>query len=312
MRVAGLAPIDIPLIENVDVSEFVAGHMAYRAAMPRILRECGWLVESDEFTEIEDPDPDNHEKRQRELINEIEEARRELEKKPEKKRFGLFGRNKKLAAKKEWEMYDEQAKTAKTEGSLEEKAGGVLFDIDAIRAEAAELAAQGIHVKQLESTLPPMKLSLEEPGPSNPRDTLKESRSSDYIANTVSRTVAGSSSSPALPASAGINPSGPSSSTRKYDYDDYDEFQSHDGDISMTFDTSYQSSPMPSYLKSPGQPSASASPSASQETWKPSSSPRPPLHSSYTSPAAPINLEHNAWADDDEFGKEQDIKMTFA
>ena len=76
MRVAGLAPVQIPTIENVNVTELVPGHMAYRAAMPKLLREVGWLVESDEFAEIEDPDPENHEVRQRELINEIEEARR--------------------------------------------------------------------------------------------------------------------------------------------------------------------------------------------------------------------------------------------
>ena len=84
MRVAGLAPVLVSGVENINVTDLVPGHMAYRAAMPRLLREVGWIVESDEFTEIEDPDPENHEKRQRELINEIEEARKELEKKPEK------------------------------------------------------------------------------------------------------------------------------------------------------------------------------------------------------------------------------------
>ena len=75
MRVAGLVKVDIPGIENLDVTQFVPGHMAYRKAMPRCLREAGWAIESDEFTEIEDPDPENHQNRQRELINEIEEAR---------------------------------------------------------------------------------------------------------------------------------------------------------------------------------------------------------------------------------------------
>jgi pimeloyl-ACP methyl ester carboxylesterase len=56
MRVAGLAPVeDIPGLENIEVTSLVAGHMAYRAAMPRLLREVGWSVESDEFTEIEEP-----------------------------------------------------------------------------------------------------------------------------------------------------------------------------------------------------------------------------------------------------------------
>ncbi|KAF2836319.1 DUF726-domain-containing protein, partial [Patellaria atrata CBS 101060] len=108
MRVAGLAPVEVPGIENYNVTDFVPGHMAYRPSMPRLLREVGWLVESDEFTEIEDPDPENHQKRQRELINEIEEARKKLEEKPEKKRFGgLFKSKKQRAEKKDWEMYDE-------------------------------------------------------------------------------------------------------------------------------------------------------------------------------------------------------------
>ncbi|KAH0391035.1 DUF726-domain-containing protein, partial [Aureobasidium melanogenum] len=111
MRVAGLASVDIPGVENYNVTEIVAGHMAYRKAMPKLLKEVGWTVDSEEFTEIEDPDPDNHETRQRELINEIEEARRALEKKPEKKGFkALFSRNKKNAEKKEWETYDEKIK----------------------------------------------------------------------------------------------------------------------------------------------------------------------------------------------------------
>jgi hypothetical protein len=89
MRVAGLAPVELSGFENYNVTEWVPGHMSYRKAMPRLLREVGWVVESDEFTEIEDPDPENHEKRQRELINEIEEARKQLEEKPTKSRFGI-------------------------------------------------------------------------------------------------------------------------------------------------------------------------------------------------------------------------------
>ncbi len=56
MRVAGLAPVEeIPGLENIDVTALVPGHMAYRAAMPRLLREVGWSVDGDEFAEIEDP-----------------------------------------------------------------------------------------------------------------------------------------------------------------------------------------------------------------------------------------------------------------
>ena len=91
MRVAGLAPVEgSPGLENFDGTNFVNGHMDYRAAMPRLLKELGWEVLSEEFAEIEDPDPEDHGERQRELIREIDEARRDAELKPEKKRFGLF------------------------------------------------------------------------------------------------------------------------------------------------------------------------------------------------------------------------------
>jgi pimeloyl-ACP methyl ester carboxylesterase len=95
MKVAGLAPIEgIPGLENLDCTKLVNGHMDYRAAIPRLLKAVDWEVLSEEFAEIEDPDPENHGERQRELIREIDEARREAETKPDKKRFGLFKRGK--------------------------------------------------------------------------------------------------------------------------------------------------------------------------------------------------------------------------
>ncbi len=112
-RVAGIAPVEgIPRLENVNVTDLVPGHMQYRAAMPRLLREVGFLVESDEFSEIEDPDPENHTRRQRELINELEEARKEYEKQEKEKevkgKFGFFSRKKKKVVDKQaWETYQE-------------------------------------------------------------------------------------------------------------------------------------------------------------------------------------------------------------
>ncbi|KIW44111.1 uncharacterized protein PV06_05145 [Exophiala oligosperma] len=161
MRVAGLAAVeDVPGIENVDVSSMVNGHMAYRAAMPRLMREVGWEVESDEFTEIEDPDPENHAKRQRELIQEIDEARRKAEEKPDKTRFGFFKRGK-LAEKKGWETYDANAthhrrSTDTSQQPGNEGDGNILFDIDAIRKE---LESEMIEVRELDSTLPPMQIT---------------------------------------------------------------------------------------------------------------------------------------------------------
>lgn len=210
MRVSGLAPVEgIPGLENFDLTELVNGHMDYRTAMPRILREVGWEVLEDEFAEIEDPDPDNHAERQRELIREIDEARREAELKPEKKRFGLFKRGK-MAEKRAWETYDVDRATASHDSSEATSApGSVLFDIEAIRAE---LASEAIEVKQLESTLPPMKLDL------NPDDSPKAVQPTS-IARTTSEPLmnTGPHSDPSIP---------------------HDEEE-----IELTFDTSFHDSP---------------------------------------------------------------------
>ncbi|KAH7060621.1 hypothetical protein B0J12DRAFT_338716 [Macrophomina phaseolina] len=272
LRVAGLAPVEVKGIENYDVTEFVNGHMAYRASIPRLMREMGWVVESDEFAEIEDPDPDNHEARQRELINEIEEARKELEQKPEKKRgWNIF--KKKQAEKKEWEMYDEKMK-----GEGEDPRKNVLFDVDAIRQEASEIAAQGVEVKQLESTLPPIKLD-------SPHSSLGQTQSfNDSLGN----------------ASHG------SKTAHLYDGSEYDANPDHwegdGGDISMTFDTSYETPPASRH--------AATNPSS---TWNSPSVERPPLRTSSTMPVDLGRFEHNAWADEDDpdWGKEKEMKMTF-
>jgi hypothetical protein len=131
--------------------------MAYRAAMPKLLRELGWEIESDEFTEIEDPDPENHEARQRELIREIEDARKEAENKGKAKSKSSWWRRG-PKDKKSWETYD--AGAAEGGSPTGEKAthdGPVLFDIDAIRRE---LESEHLEVKQLDSTLPPLQLNL--------------------------------------------------------------------------------------------------------------------------------------------------------
>lgn len=325
MRVAGLAPVEIPGIENYDVTKLVPGHMAYRKAMPRLLREVGWMVDSDDFAEIEDPDPENHEVRQRELINEIEEARRALEKKPEKKGIkALFTRNKKNAERKAWEVYEEQSKAesssdgaaaaAAARGSSEiNGAGSVLFDVDAIRAEVADLATQGIEVKEIKSTLPPMKLNLDNKqtldangGLTSPRSTsLRQTKS--YSGLTDSR-PGSSSSGGNRSASSGWGGGAASARTGYNDYD-YDE----NDQISMTFDSG-PDRPSP-VLKTNGSihgPSPLASPPL--PTLDSLHSQRPPLTSSHTMPITHVNPEHNAWADeveDDEFGKEKEMSMTF-
>ncbi|KAI0526019.1 DUF726-domain-containing protein [Xylaria bambusicola] len=217
-RVAGLATIDgVPEVENFDCTSFVNGHMQYRTAMPRLLRECGWSVESDEFGEIEDPDPDRHRERQIELINEIEEARKELEKEGQSKKgkggWGIFGRKKK-AERQDWEIYEDskRAGASKTENMPNDNSG-VLFDVDAMRAELAR--DEELQVKELASTLPPMKLDPSSSVQSSPRDTLHETKSLDRAPTLQSR--------------------------------DYHEtsFQHEQDGVQLTFDTEYRNPPPP-------------------------------------------------------------------
>ncbi|KAI5776500.1 hypothetical protein EDC01DRAFT_762444 [Geopyxis carbonaria] len=279
-RVAGLAPVqDIPGVENVDVTELVPGHMAYRQAMPKLLRRVGWEVTSDEFAEIEDPDPDNHKERQRELINELDEARKELEKQPQKKKlFGFFSR-KDAAKKKDWETYEpgsEGKEQSRPEDGSSTPGGpdankGVLFDIDAIRAELAkdDKSEEIVQVKEIESTLPKLRISTDgnnDPsgsGYSRPGyDTLRQTKSSNDVSSAYGYEGRGYGSfdlqhdhldddgrsvmmsfepEPSLSRTytappAGAAGAGDSSRNIWADYDEYDEFAPRDeGEMTMTF-----------------------------------------------------------------------------
>lgn len=303
-RVAGLAPVeDVPGIENVNVTELVPGHMAYRTAMPKLLRQVGWEVESDEFSEIEDPDPENHEKRQRELINEIEEARKEFERKEKeaqgKGKFGFFGLKKKKAMeKKEWETYQESKGGEYNEGSEERKHEGVLFDVDAIRRE---LAAEHMEVKELKSTLPPMKLDL---SATPPRNALRETRSHDASTLPISSNLTPFEASPGLSRTS-------RDSVRDTDRKSLNPYSSPPGEIRMSFDNSYHS---------PALSAASLhkydSPPIAEPNDRSAAIQRPELKSSTTMPAAlpamSPDLNHNAWADDDDEFREKEMEMSFA
>lgn len=55
--VAGLRPIlNVPGLENVDVTDKIAGHMSYRVYMPVILEELGFRVTERWFDEVEEVD----------------------------------------------------------------------------------------------------------------------------------------------------------------------------------------------------------------------------------------------------------------
>jgi hypothetical protein len=276
------------------------------------------MVESDEFTEIEDPDPDNHEERQRELINEIEEARKALEEKPEKKRFGFF-KKKKLVEKKAWETYDEKPKNepegSKGDAEAKEKEA-VLFDVDAIRAEVAELAGHGIEIKQLESTLPPMKLNLD----SSPQP-LRTTRSFNDSINPSSPHSDGSVTHPSTADRPEFSRA-TSKSSAPHDKTEKPIMNGDHGDISMTVDSTAKppsgglASPL--HLGSDHASTGNISANSHSSDWESAHRPALKPHATTPAPAAaalplkPIDLEHNAWADEfDEFGGSGEVKMTF-
>lgn len=336
-RVAGLAEIlDVPGVENMDVSEFVVGHMDYRTAMPRLLRECGWLVESDEFTEIEDPDPDNHQERQRELISEIEEARRELEKEGNEKKggFGFFRRKK--AQKQEWEVYEDttgKQGVGAGSGKTEDKEGnnhGVLFDVDAIRAELAkegqvknsDIREDMLQVKEIKSTLPPMKLEIkpnsEPPAPPRARTPSYSVRESplpvgeDKISPTHERRVSHGmpERTPTFPSSKKESGGGGSGFYSTYGgavagsavggaagYGLATAADEEEDEIQLTFGTGFEDDePKPPSQFEPSLVDLAV---------------RPGVRASQTVPNLVLA---DPWADelDDEFGKEKEISMTFA
>ncbi|SZF03162.1 unnamed protein product [Blumeria hordei] len=302
-RIAGLAPVeDIPGLENLNVTELVPGHMSYRTAMPRLLRHVGWVVDSDEFTEIEDPDPENHQQRQRELINEIEEARKELQKKEKEKetkgKFGFFSRKPKIVAQKaDWEMYEE---TKGNTPSKNDSPQGSLFDIKAIRLE---LAKEKLEVRELKSTLPPMKLDLNGSKPSKtgglrtlmPTQQTKSSESSP-MDKTHSQGNMSLGSAPLI--SEYIH----GRSLPSYYYTEYQE---------ENLELSFNLEPSPTGTNSTVSPALVQDSKNDSSLEQNISSPPPVFTLGLSSKMASSELEGNAWADDYEFGEEE-VQMTFA
>lgn len=237
-------------------------------------------------------DPENHQERQREIIAEIDEARKELEKTPKKRRFGFFTRSKKLAAKKEWETYDDGPKMIQRSQSASELDGNDkngLFDIDAIRAE---LASEQIQVREIESTLPPMKLDLS-PAKSatghisnESLTSLRMTKSLDGHSNARLTDVQG-------PMSPALSHSGSMSPGRLH----MDPTGSSDAALSPRVDVAG------------GVRLSNVSPPPPKED---APATRPALQSSFSMPAGLGGLEHNAWVEDNPgFGKEHDITLTF-
>lgn len=319
MRVVGLSEVNIPTIENFNVTNDVPGHMAYRAKMPILLRKVGWEVESDEFAEIEDPDPDNHERRQRELINEIEEARRQLDEKPEKKGFLARFSRKKAAQKKSWETYDDTSTridSAKDPEEIVNENSNVMFDVEAIRKEALELAKKNpsdieeikahMQVREIQSTLPPMKLSS--PGsasPALPKESARASGSSDFPRGAMRHTQSYSGS-------GGWNtPSG--SGTPRYGTPKPGE-PHDDSQVTMSFEDSSRR-PRPDDALGSSNGSGERPSLGRSATAAPSYAGAAAVGAGAVAAGTGAGVAasgSNPWADDDDdFGKEKEVEMSF-
>ena len=329
-RVAGLAPVEeVPGIENVNCTELVNGHMAYRTAMPKLLREVGWEIESEEFGEIEDPDPDNHEARQRELIREIDEARSAAAKQPEKRKWGLF-KSGKLAKKKGWETYDDKmrAQPSGEEGTSK----NTLFDIDAIRAE---LKSEQMEVRQLESTLPPMKLDLNSPplngtpfhaqSKSSTEGMTEKSHSTLYASLRETKSFDGTTGNPPMQVNGDAITNAPQSNpftNSKYGDNENDDSLSPKAQTqpTMSFEDLHGTTPPTSLCReastsmlspsliTPPLPTLRRSGSYHSITTSTLTDTRPIIPSSPSG----FGVEHNAWADEDEeLGVDKVMKLSF-
>ncbi|KGR07000.1 hypothetical protein MG9_05546 [Candida albicans P37037] len=141
--VAGLSPLDnVHGVENIDCTDLVEGHMAYRKAIPKIMKTIGWEVLSEEFAEIEEPDPEQGE-RQRQLINEFDEARAKMEKE-KNENIEPKGWRKWFKPKKKdwWDIYGQPEGTEKNDKGeyVDEKLeGNAVFDVDALVKEVNEI-----------------------------------------------------------------------------------------------------------------------------------------------------------------------------
>jgi hypothetical protein len=166
----------------------------------------------------------------------------------------------------------------------------VLFDVDAIKAEIENLEGgdgeEEIQIKQLESTLPPMKLDL----------SAFSAESSNLQVSKTRKSDAG------LPARPSLNQASPWLTSD----------QTAQSGRSMSLSTAELTAKASEKNRFSGN-AFSAIPEYSNE--RPASALEnngrafTPLHNSYTTPIPPI--DHNVWDDEEDFGQEKEITMTF-
>lgn len=122
LTVGGLSPIEnVPGVENFDCTAHVDGHMAYRKAIPKIMKALDWEIFSEEFAEIEEPDIEQKE-RQRKLLSEFDEARAKMEREQAEQSSKQKGWKSWFKPKQKnwWEIYDDSEKQTNGEVSTNE------------------------------------------------------------------------------------------------------------------------------------------------------------------------------------------------
>lgn len=161
--IAGLSPINEEKynVENYNCSEYVKGHMQYREATPKLLKMVGWEVLDDQFVEIEQPNPEEEERR-RKLISDFEKAQHQKKKKTWYNK--IFGKKN----KEWWENFDENEKEDSNKKSAddtdkektdsddndrepEDPRKEVDFNLDALKKEVANIEKEAKRLEKKKS-----------------------------------------------------------------------------------------------------------------------------------------------------------------
>ncbi|KAJ1956059.1 hypothetical protein EC988_001542 [Linderina pennispora] len=155
--IAGLHPITgVNGLENMDISELVPGHAAYRELMPRLMSKQGIRVTS---TELHDPNETvpGDSTHDREMIEELEKAAELLEAHDKKKKKWI----QKLT------FWDSGSSSSTRRGSVSSSDSPPASSSGANGAAEADAAARdlaelGIQVKEVEATLPALVVGNKE------------------------------------------------------------------------------------------------------------------------------------------------------
>lgn len=187
MTVAGLSEIkDVEGVENIDLTDLVEGHMSYRRAIPKILKRLNWEMLSEEFSEIEEADPEQGEKT-RQLISEFDEAKAKMiqeQNENKNKQKGTWKSWFKPKQKEWWDIYDQgNSNSAKLQNeenesnrtrrnttgataeyhespNREEPAADPMFDVNALLQEVQDIEKIG---NSNEESLQKVRQDLHEP-----------------------------------------------------------------------------------------------------------------------------------------------------